>query len=170
MVRESGLQGRLQNLIDFDLYKRFPYFTLRRLDHLSMAHGVEVRVPFCQLGIADLARSFADSLKIEGLKSKRAVLSAGMGVVPCEILTRPKQGFMLPIEFMLRAGEQLFDFAADIVLSASAKQRGILQSDRVADLVDKQRTEPSIKKAMVLWALMILEIWLSQQKRHIQIQ
>jgi asparagine synthase (glutamine-hydrolysing) len=170
MVRDSGLKERLQNLIDFDLYKRFPYFTLRRIDHLSMAHGVEVRVPFCQLRITDLARSFADSLKIEGLKAKRAVLSAGMGVVPREIVARPKQGFMLPIECMLQVGERLFDFVADVVLSASSKQRGILQSDRVADLVDKQRTEPSVEIAMVLWALMILEIWLTQQKRHVTIQ
>jgi asparagine synthase (glutamine-hydrolysing) len=170
MVRDPGLKGRLQNLIDFELYERFPYFTLRRVDHLSMAHGVEVRVPFCQPRITDLARSFADSLKIEGLKAKRAVLSAGMGVVPSEILTRPKQGFMLPIECMLRVGERLFDFVADVVLSASSKQRGILQSDKVADLVDKQRTQPSIKTAWVLWALMILEIWLSQQKRHATIQ
>src|SRR5262245_49438555 len=170
MVRESGLNGRLQNLIDFDLYNRFPYFTLRRIDHLSMAHGVEVRVPYCQLRITDLARSFADSLKIEGLEAKRAVLSAGKGGVPWEIITRTKEEFIVPIEYMLQAGERLFDFAADIVLSASSKQRGILQSDRVADLVDKQRTEPSVKKAMILWALMILEIWLSQQKRHITIQ
>jgi asparagine synthase (glutamine-hydrolysing) len=169
MVRESGLKGRLQNLIDFDLYKRFPYFTLRRIDHLSMAHGVEARVPFCQLRITELARSFADSLKIQG-PGKRAVLSAAMGVVPWEILARPKQGFMLPIEFMLRVGKPLFDFVADVVLSASSKQRGILQSDRVADFVDKQRTEPNVEIAMVLWALMIFEIWLSQQKQHVTIQ
>src|SRR5262249_41629525 len=37
MVRESGLRRRLQDLIDFDMYIRFPYFTLRRTDHLSMA-------------------------------------------------------------------------------------------------------------------------------------
>jgi asparagine synthase (glutamine-hydrolysing) len=170
MVPESGPEARLQNLIDFDLYKRFPYFTLRRIDHLSMAHGVEVRVPFCQPRITELARSFADSLKIEGLQTKRAILSAGMGVVPEEILARPKQGFMLPIEFMLRAGKPLFDFVADVVLSASSKQRGILQSDRVADLVDRQRIEPSVEIAMVLWSLMILEIWLSQQKQHVTIQ
>jgi asparagine synthase (glutamine-hydrolysing) len=170
MVREPGLKGRLQNLIDFELYERFPYFTLRRVDHLSMANGVEVRVPFCQPRITDLARSFADSLKVEGLKAKRVVLSAGTGVVPGEILARPKQGFMLPIECMLRVGERLFDFVADVVLSASSKQRGILQSDRVADLVDRQRTAPSVKVAWVLWALMILEIWLSQQKRRATIQ
>jgi asparagine synthase (glutamine-hydrolysing) len=169
-VRESGFKRRLQDLIDFELYTRFPYFTLRRIDHLSMAHGVEVRVPFCQRRIADLARSFADSLKIEGLEAKRAVLSAGRGVVPQEILARPKQGFWLPIECMLQVGEPLFDFVADAVLSASSKQRGILQTDKVADLVDKQRAEPSIEIAMVLWSLMILEIWLSQQKRHIPSQ
>src|SRR5262249_21741960 len=138
--------------------------------HLSMAHGVEARVPFCQPRITDLARSFADSMKIQGFASKRAVLSAGTGVVPPEILARPKQGFTLPIVCMLQDGERLFDFVADVILSASAKQRGILQSERVANLVDQQRTEPSGRIAMVLWSLMILEIWLSQQKQHVTIQ
>jgi asparagine synthase (glutamine-hydrolysing) len=158
MVRESGLKGRLQNLIDFELCQRFPYFTLRRLDELSMGNSVEARVPFCQPSITGLARSLADSLK-----AKRAVLWAGRGIVPEEILERPKQGFMLPIEFMLRSGKPLFEFVADVVLSASSKQRGIFQSDRVVDLVHKQRTQPNVETAMVLWALMILEIWLSQQ-------
>ncbi|MGB8633277.1 MAG: hypothetical protein WCD69_28540, partial [Xanthobacteraceae bacterium] len=58
---------------------------------------------------------------------------------------------------------------ADVVLSLSSKQRGILRPDEVANLVDRQRTEPSVEIAMILWALMILEIWLSQQKQHLTI-
>jgi hypothetical protein len=90
-------------------------------------------------------------------------------VIPWEIITRPKQGFMLPIEVMLRVGERLFEFAADVVLSVASKQRGIFRSDEVADLVDRQRTEPRVETATILWALMILEVWLSQQKQHLTI-
>jgi asparagine synthase (glutamine-hydrolysing) len=166
MMQGVQWKMRLHDLINFDLYKRFTYYTLRRIDHLSMAHGVEVRVPFCQRGITNLARGLRDALKIEGLNTKRAVLSAAKGVIPWEIIARPKQGFMLPIKVMLRVGEPLFEFVADVVLSRAAKQRGILRSDEVADLVDRQRTKPRVETAMILWALMILEIWLSQQKRH----
>ena len=134
-----------------------------------MAHGVEVRVPFCQRGITNLARGLREALKIEGLKTKRVVLSAAKGVIPREIIARPKQGFKLPIEVMLRVGEPLFEFVADVVLSSPSKQRGILRPDEVANLVDRQRTEPSVEIAMILWALMILEIWLSQQKQHLTI-
>jgi asparagine synthase (glutamine-hydrolysing) len=169
MIQNVHWKLRLQDLINFDLYKRFPYFTLRRIDHLSMAHGVEVRVPFCQRGITNLARGLRETLKIEGLKTKRVVLSAAKGVIPQEIIARPKQGFKLPIEVMLRVGEPLFEFVADVVLSLPSKQRGILRPDEVANLVDRQRAEPSVKIAMILWALMILEIWLSQQKQHLTI-
>ena len=169
MMQDVQWKMRLQDLINFDLYKRFPYYTLRRIDHLSMAHGVEVRVPFCQRGITNLARGLRDSLKIDGLNTKRVVLSAAKGVIPWEIIARPKQGFMLPIEVMLRVGERLFEFVADVVLSFTSKQRGIFRPDEVANLVDRQRTEPRVETATILWALMILEIWLSQQKQHLTI-
>jgi asparagine synthase (glutamine-hydrolysing) len=166
IVHSVGWKMRLQDLIDFELYRRFPYYTLRRIDHLSMAHGVEVRVPFCQRGITNLARGLREALKIEGLNTKRVVLSAAKGVIPWEIIARPKQGFMLPIEIMLRVGEPLFEFVADVLLSLASKQRGILRPNEVADLVDRQRTEPTMQIAMILWASMILEIWLSQQKQQ----
>ncbi|GAA0631539.1 N-acetylglutaminylglutamine amidotransferase [Kutzneria viridogrisea] len=156
-----GARPTLEDLLRFDQVDRFPYYILRRADHLSMASSVEVRVPFCQPRIVDFARSLGPELKISEGKVKRPVYAAAEGLVPAEVLHRKKQPFTLPVGAMLREGQPLFGYATERLRGSTALADYLVPS-AVAGLLAEQRERPSDPVAKSLWALLVLDLWLEQ--------
>ncbi|MDQ2836481.1 MAG: asparagine synthase (glutamine-hydrolyzing) [Actinomycetota bacterium] len=150
----------LEDLLRYDQLERFPYYILRRTDHLSMASSVEVRVPFCQPKVVDFARAAGQQLKISDGKVKRTVYAAAEGLVPRSVLDRKKQPFTLPVGAMLRTGEPLFDFTRE-QLSYSESLYDYLDRPSVLGLLAEQAEQPSDAVAKSLWAILILDLWLA---------
>jgi asparagine synthase (glutamine-hydrolysing) len=150
---------RLDALQAIDQWERFPYYILRRVDHLSMAHAVEVRVPFCQPRIADFSRQLPLDYRISDGQNKRIVYEAARGLLPQSVLTRKKQGFTLPVTAMFVPGNRLFDFMVDVVDSYKARERGIFQPEKMRSFINQQATTPSDGVANMLWSAMSLELW-----------
>ena len=76
---------------------------LRDSDVFSMAHGLELRVPFLDRAVARVAANAADSAKIRGSGSKPLLVAAVRDLLPEALLSRPKRGFTLPFETWMRA-------------------------------------------------------------------
>ena len=75
---------------------------LRDSDFMSMAHGLELRVPFLDRGLVEMCFRIPGSNKVQGGVPKRLLLRS-LGVeLPQEIVKRPKRGFTLPFERWLR--------------------------------------------------------------------
>ena len=162
ILRTTPGVERLDTLQALDQWDRFPYYILRRADHLSMAHAVEMRVPFCQPRIMDFARQLPIGHRLAEGKSKRVVYEAARGLIPDSVMTRPKQPFTLPITAMIRDGSKLFDFIMSTVESSSFRQRGYFQTDKIVDYSQRQASIPNDGVANMLWSVMALEVW--QQK------
>lgn len=156
-----GERPALSDLLRFDQRDRFPYYILRRADHLSMAGSVEVRVPFCTSKVMSFANALSDDLRIHQGEVKRAVYAAGAGLVPDSVLTRAKQPFTLPVPAMLRDGQPLFAYAAER-LSDAPGLYDMLDRRAVRDLLAGQRERPTGPAAKALWAIVILAEWLDQ--------
>jgi asparagine synthase (glutamine-hydrolysing) len=77
---------------------------LVKLDRASMLHGLEVRSPFLDVEVVDLARRLPSDWKLHGGHTKRLLRRAVAGLVPEEILRRPKKGFGMPVGAWLRDG------------------------------------------------------------------
>ena len=75
---------------------------LRDSDVFSMAHGLELRVPFVDVGVARAAASVDDFVKLRGGGSKPLLVAAVSDLLPRDVWDRPKQGFTLPFELWLR--------------------------------------------------------------------
>jgi asparagine synthase (glutamine-hydrolysing) len=155
--------NRLETLLAFDQDERFPYYILRRVDHLSMAHGVEVRVPFCQPRITALSRKLPAAFKHD----KRILYQAAAGKLPDSVLTRTKQPFLLPISAMLKPGHILYDLLVDTLHSLQFNARNIFKKTAVDKLLQRQASHPSDAHAESLWALMTLELWLQATDNHL---
>ncbi len=155
---EAGAE-RLNALQALDQWERFPYYILRRADHLSMAHAIEMRVPFCQPRIMDFARQLPVSHRLSDGKSKRVVYEAARGLIPDSVMTRKKQPFTLPITAMITEGTRLFDFVTDTLQSGSFHQRGYFDVDKVLGYCRQQGTAPRDDVANMLWSAMALELW-----------
>jgi asparagine synthase (glutamine-hydrolysing) len=101
-----------------DLNLRLPELLLMRVDKMGMGVSLEARVPFLDHKFVELAMSIPESLITEGGQSKQILKKAVRGLIPDEIIDRPKQGFGVPIYewFFERFGEfaqrELSDFCS----------------------------------------------------------
>ena len=110
---------------------------LRDIDAMSMAHSLEVRVPFLDPAVADLALSLPDRAKLDpdpdplnapgsyrASGVKRALVGMAAPLLPPDFASRPKRGFMMPLAAWLRG--PLAEAAADALSPASVARRGLL--------------------------------------------
>ncbi|MFI5587369.1 asparagine synthase (glutamine-hydrolyzing) [Amycolatopsis sp. NPDC051758] len=166
---ERRLRGagpdRLAAITEFEVDERLPAYHLRRVDHLSMAHSVEVRLPFCQRSVTRLARRLPVEHRVRGKEVKRALYAAAGGLVPDSVLNRPKQPFTLPITAMLAAGQPLHAYARDVLSGPSLAHGGQLDPKAVTGLFDAQAARPNDESALAIWSLLIHRIWTGQLTR-----
>lgn len=160
LLTETGAGAeRLQIMQSFDQQKRFPYYILRRGDHLSMAHAVELRAPFCQPRIMDFGRQLPFEHRINAEQRKLTVYEAARGLVPNSVMNREKQAFVLPIMQMITKGTVLFDFMMSIFESSTFRHRGYFDAEKILAYSKQQAQRPEVDTANVMWAAMSLELW-----------
>ena len=164
MQQEQYKGSRLQAILGFDQTERFPAYILRRVDHLSMANSLEVRVPFCQPGIISFARSLPDEYLVDEKAVKKILYEASKNKVPESVLHRAKQPFTLPIVAMLQSRHVLFEILQDTLRSHAFNQRGFFNPKDVAFLLEQQATTPNAASSNMLWSLLILELWLQRHQ------
>ena len=90
-----------------DLRLRLPELLLARIDRMSMGVGLEVRVPFLDHRLVELALSIPTEAKMRGGELKHLLKRAVRGVIPDELIDRSKQGFRVPVDewFLDRLGD-----------------------------------------------------------------
>ena len=156
---EQIFENRLKSILNFDQKERFPSYILRRVDHLSMANSVEVRMPFCQAQVISFANSLPQDYLIDKNSVKKILYKAAKHL-PTSILKRPKQPFTLPVMSMLRKGHILYEILADTLLSTKFKTRGIFNQQKIQTMIKNQLHTPSKEDSDFLWTVMVLELWL----------
>ncbi|WP_236651936.1 asparagine synthetase B family protein [Streptacidiphilus neutrinimicus] len=159
--QEAAHRSRLDVLTDFETQVRLPAYHLRRVDHLSMAHAVEVRLPFCQRSVRELARALPQRHRLspEGGRGKVALYAAARGLLPRSVLERPKQPFTLPITAMLAPGTPLWAYTREVLSPARLRTGGQLDPTAVERLLRAQRTRPADCLALATWSLLMFELW-----------
>ncbi|MFD5782217.1 asparagine synthase (glutamine-hydrolyzing) [Streptomyces sp. NPDC126933] len=157
----AGDHDKLETLLRYDQSERFPYYILRRVDHLSMAHAVEARIPFLQPAVMRFAHALPTGLKVVGDTVKAPVAEAARRWIPESIINRPKQPFTLPIAAMIKPGEAVHDMIGDLLLGPDPGYGAFVRRDAVRELFRMQSERPDAHTAEVLWSLLMLETWLS---------
>ncbi|MDX1502956.1 MAG: asparagine synthase (glutamine-hydrolyzing) [Thermoanaerobaculia bacterium] len=139
-----------------DLVTYLPGDILRKVDVASMACSLEVRCPFLDPEVVDLAFRLPAKQRVRGRRRKIALRHAFRGLLPGEILTRGKRGFNVPLrEWFLGPLAPLLE---EIVLSRRARERGVLDAGVVEALVREHRAGVADRGSQ-LWALLCLELW-----------
>jgi asparagine synthase (glutamine-hydrolysing) len=110
---DAPLRETLSQAQDLDPINRVSYLEarcymlntlLRDSDFMSMAHGLEVRVPLIDHQLAQQAMALPGKWKVGGRPPKRLLVNALNGVLPASIVNRAKRGFTLPFEHWMRDG------------------------------------------------------------------
>src|SRR5579871_82254 len=130
---------------------------LRDGDVMSMAHGLEVRVPFLDRRLCDSMARVPGDRKTRGGKPKPLLLEMMEGSLPREIWARPKQGFTFPWELWLRA--RLFRMVDMALNDSSLFLKLGFASNQVVELWKAfQRRAPGLRWSRI-WALVVLHHW-----------
>ncbi len=135
---------------------------LRDTDQMSMAHALEVRVPFVDHVLADYVMAVPDALKAPGPTPKRLLVEALGAALPREIVHRRKQGFTLPFEPWMRG--ELRTFCENRLGAAGLAGRGLVDRDRLAGMWTSFLRGGSDVTWSRLWMLVALETWLTRNR------
>jgi len=142
------------------LYLEGKYFladhNLNYTDKMSMAHGVEVRVPLLDLELVELAARIPNNFKQHGRIGKWVFKKAMEQFLPHDIIYRPKTGFGVPLRHWIK--HEMKEIINDLLSFESIKRRNIFDPtavQRMIDLNDKGKIEASYP----ILSLLSIEIW-----------
>ncbi|HET7454337.1 MAG TPA: asparagine synthase (glutamine-hydrolyzing) [Solirubrobacterales bacterium] len=129
---------------------------LVKTDRLSMAHSLELRVPFLDPKVAEFAFSLPTHLKVRGFAKKRLLRAALAPLLPREIVHGRKQGFSIPIAAWLRG--PLEPFAREVLAPGAVARQGLLDPAAVTPLLDRHCSGREDLSRQI-WGLMALTLW-----------
>ncbi len=139
-----------------DLATYLPGDLLTKVDVASMAHSLEVRSPFLDHKVVEMAVGMPVGLKMRGFNGKYILKKAFADLLPEPILTRPKMGFGVPISRWFRT--DLARFVRNVLLDDASLARGVFRPEAVRLLID-EHTSGVFDHGYRIWALLMLELW-----------
>ena len=132
------------------------FVLLRDIDAMSMAHSLEVRVPFLDRILGDTASRISSSLKLRDGVGKWVLKHALRDLLPDEILFRPKMGFGLPYALWMR--RSLAPLIRETLSPERVRRRGVFDPEATTALMDRfYRGDDNVWRK--LWTLFVLEGW-----------
>jgi asparagine synthase (glutamine-hydrolysing) len=143
-----------------DLQTYLPDDLLRMADRLSMAHSLELRVPFCDHLLLEFAKSLPSSVRFGGWRLKGFLRAALAPWLPSFVLNGPKLGFRVPLARWLRT--DLRELLQDHLTASSSILRRILRPAYVRWLMDEHLSGRR-NFTDQLYALLMLEVWMAQR-------
>jgi asparagine synthase (glutamine-hydrolysing) len=146
----------LARLQDVDLGIYLVDDLLVKTDRLSMAHSLELRVPFLDPKVADFAFSLPTRHKVRGFAKKRLLRRALEPLLPRQIVHGRKQGFSIPIAAWLRG--PLEPFAREVLSPSAIARQGLLDPAAVTPLLERHCSEREDLSRQI-WGLMALTLW-----------
>jgi asparagine synthase (glutamine-hydrolysing) len=130
---------------------------VKRVDNMTMAAGLEARVPFLDHELVELAASIPPDFKVAG-SGKHILKEAARDVLPSEVIDRRKGYFPVP-ELKYLNGASL-EFVKDALNSRKARERGIFQRPYIDRLLDEPDANLTALRGSKLWQVAALESWL----------
>ena len=130
---------------------------VKRVDNMTMAWGLEARTPFLDHDLVELAASCPPELKLAS-GGKGVLKSAARGLVPDEVIDRPKGYFPVPAIRHLRG--PYLDMVREALTCPAAKSRGLFQRSYLEKLLQAPGEYRTTVGASALWQLALLELWL----------
>jgi asparagine synthase (glutamine-hydrolysing) len=161
-VMKDFIEPHLNNASSLDqmlaLEQRFflSDHNLNYTDKMSMAAGVEVRVPFLDLNLVDFASKIPDKYKQRRSHGKWVLKKAMEPFLPKDIIYRPKTGFGAPLRRWMK--NDLREITGDLLSAESIKNRGIFKAEKVHKYI-LDNNNGKIDASYTLFSMLCIEIW-----------
>ncbi|MFP5409708.1 MAG: N-acetylglutaminylglutamine amidotransferase [Gammaproteobacteria bacterium] len=132
---------------------------VKRVDNMTMAWGLEARVPFLDHQLVELAASMPPELKLAS-EGKHVLKQIARGRIPDAVIDRKKGYFPMPALKYVRG--EFLDFMRDLVDSQACRARGIYDRAYVSKLLDAPERFHTRIQGSKLWHMALLEFWLQK--------
>ena len=132
---------------------------VKRVDNMTMAWGLEGRVPFLDHELVELAATCPPELKIAH-EGKGVLKQAARQVIPADVIDRPKGYF--PVPALTHLEGPYLDMVRDALYAPAAKERGLFRPEAVDRLLADPNGRLTPLRGNELWQLALLELWLQR--------
>jgi asparagine synthase (glutamine-hydrolysing) len=159
----DGYYGRVQRkdpvsrMLYVDTKTWLPEDPLIKADKMTMAASIELRVPFLDHRLVELATSFPTHMKIRGRVSKYIMKRYAETLLPRGIVHRPKRGFPVPLKLWMHGA--MGRMAKDVLLDDRTRQRRIYNIPYLESLFQRHEAGPE-DYSRNIWSLLVLESWM----------
>jgi asparagine synthase (glutamine-hydrolysing) len=154
---KSGAARPIDKALEIDTRIMLVDDPVKRVDNMTMAWGLEARVPFLDHELVELAARIPPELKVRGT-GKHILKEAARRLVPDEVIDRPKGYFPVPALKYLRG--PFLEFVRDVLDQPAARGRDLFKRDYVDRLLAEPERHLTPKGRSKLWQVAVLEYWL----------
>ena len=135
---------------------------VKRVDNMTMAWGLEARVPFLDHDLVELAAKVPAAEKVRD-GGKGVLKDVGRQIIPAEVIDRPKGYFPVPALKYIEG--PVLDFVRQALDAPAARQRGLVKREYIDTLLASPKEHITRLRGSKLWQVALLELWL--QAHHI---
>ena len=150
--------NNLNNFLLADQEFVLPNDMLKKVDLMSMRHSLEVRTPFLDKEVVDLANSLPEEYKLHKGVGKRILRDAFKGTLPDEIFTRSKKGFEIPLyDWLIASWDEIVDnkwFSEDFLT-----QQGLFNPSGAIQLQAAFNSQKNDESTVSMWAYIVFQNW-----------
>jgi len=132
---------------------------VKRVDNMTMAWGLEGRVPFLDHELVELAATCPPGLKTAH-EGKGVLKQAARKVIPADVIDRPKGYF--PVPALTHLEGPYLDLVRDALYAPAAKERGLFRPEAVDRLLADPNGRLTPLRGNELWQIALLELWLQR--------
>ena len=136
---------------------------VKRVDTMTMAWGLEARVPFLDHDFVELAATCPAELKLAS-GGKGVLKDASRSLLPAEVIDRTKGYF--PVPGIRHLHGEMLDMVRDALTNEAARARGLYRKETVDALLAAPNDTRTTLGSNALWQLAVLELWLQSMEAH----
>lgn len=151
--------NRINQMLYLELKTFLPSHNLNYTDKMSMAAGVEARVPYLDIDLVNLSTSMPPRLKMKGNTTKYILKRVGEKYLPKSVVYRPKTGFGAPVRGWVK--HDLKEMINDRLSNETLKKRGFLCPKMVSNII-RNNSNNLEDNAYPILSLLAIESWFEQ--------
>jgi len=158
-LEATGMSSFLNRVLAFDVTTLIVDDPVKRVDNMTMAWGLEARVPFLDHQLVELAIQVPAEIKLKS-DGKHLLKLIARGLLPDNVIDRPKGYFPVPALKFIRG--EVLEFVRGVLDSDACRMRGLFDRHYVEQLLEHPEQHHTPILGSKLWHLTLLEFWLQR--------
>jgi len=158
-LKSTGAERFMNRVLAYDVTTLIVDDPVKRVDNMTMAWGLEARVPFLDHELVELAIRVPPEIKLKS-GGKHLLKSVARGLLPDVVIDRPKGYFPVPALKFIRG--EVLDFIQGVLGSGACRERGLFRRRYVEQLLESPEQNHTPILGNKLWHLALLEFWLQR--------